>query len=231
MKHLKVLGMAMIVGVTAASLASAIPASATVPSSSQAAHVAAPSSQPLPSLRLARPPQPGTGLDARLRAAAPDDTVACYDQQSIMSQENLDWVSAELGYTGSNYAMLRARATTIGPWEKYDLCYDSTGGYWYIVSDANGLYVSAEFGYPGDTYAMLRARSTSVGPWEKFTLTCHVYPFGPQTEYLTIQSQVNGNYVSTELSYTGSNYAMLRASAQSVTPTEEYATNTGQIGC
>jgi hypothetical protein len=118
MKHLKVLGMAMIVGVTAASLASAIPASATVQSSSQATHVAAPS-QPLPSLRPARPPQPGTGLDAGPRAAAPDDTVACYDQQSIMSQENLDWVSAELGYTGSNYAMLRASAQSVTPTEEY----------------------------------------------------------------------------------------------------------------
>jgi hypothetical protein len=27
------------------------------------------------------------------------------------------YVSAEIGYTGSYYGMLRARATSIGPWE------------------------------------------------------------------------------------------------------------------
>jgi hypothetical protein len=43
----------------------------------------------------------------------------------IQAQTNLNYVSAELGYTGANYAMLRARAATAGPWEKYyntDLC-------------------------------------------------------------------------------------------------------------
>jgi hypothetical protein len=194
MKHLRQFVVAAIISVTATSLASTLPASATT-----------------------HPPSA--------------DTVSCYNQESIESAQDLDWVSAELGYTGNDYAMLRARATTIGPWEQFSLCYDSTAAYWYIISDANGMYVSAEFGYTGNDYAMLRARSTSIGPWEKFTLTCHVLPIGPQWSYLTIQSQVNGNYVSAQLGYTGSDYAMLRASAQSVTPTEEFTTHTARIGC
>ena len=37
----------------------------------------------------------------------------------IQSDANNLYVSAELGYTGGNYGMLRARATSIGPWEQY----------------------------------------------------------------------------------------------------------------
>jgi hypothetical protein len=93
--------------------------------------------------------------------------------------------------------------------------------------------VSAEFGYTGGSYAMLRARAGTVGPWEKFTLTCHVFPIGGggQVSFLVIQSQVNGNYVSAELGYTGADYAMLRARATSITNTEYYVTSTHRIGC
>ncbi|HEV2377261.1 MAG TPA: hypothetical protein VGS19_34495 [Streptosporangiaceae bacterium] len=38
---------------------------------------------------------------------------------SVKSVDDGHYVSAELGYTGASYAMLRARAASIGPWEKY----------------------------------------------------------------------------------------------------------------
>jgi len=80
------------------------------------------------------------------------------------------WVSAELGYTGDNYAMLRARATSIGPWEEFYTTHGPCLGLCMttIRSGANNLYVSAELGYTGDNYGMLRARTASAGPWENF---------------------------------------------------------------
>jgi hypothetical protein len=38
---------------------------------------------------------------------------------AFQSQANNDFVSTEIGYSGGLYAMLRAGATAIGPWEQY----------------------------------------------------------------------------------------------------------------
>jgi hypothetical protein len=62
---------------------------------------------------------------ARLKTAFPADSFTCHDQEYLNSSANADYVSAELGYNGADYAMLRSRASTAGPWEKYtntDLC-------------------------------------------------------------------------------------------------------------
>jgi hypothetical protein len=82
MKHLRQFVVAAIIGVTAASLASTLPVSATTHPSSA-------------------------------------DTVSCYNQESIESAQDLDWVSAELGYTGNDYAMLRASAQSVTPTEEF----------------------------------------------------------------------------------------------------------------
>ncbi len=185
MKHARLFTVIAITGAAAASLTGAAPAMATARPSSlpatravPAAHaVRAPASRPASlrsaGLRPASPPPAGTRLPARLRAAAPADAVSCYDQQSIESAQNLDWVSAELGYTGANYAMLRARATAIGPWEKFTLfCHLLPFGpqfaYLVIQSQANASYVSAELGYTGGSYAMLRARATAISNTELY---------------------------------------------------------------
>lgn len=77
------------------------------------------------------------------------------------------YVTAELGYpsTNTNYGMLRARATSIGAWEKFDSV-PALGC--AIRSVANGRYVSAEAAYPGSSNGELRARSATIGPWEIF---------------------------------------------------------------
>ncbi|HXA60500.1 MAG TPA: hypothetical protein VNW94_15180, partial [Streptosporangiaceae bacterium] len=68
------------------------------------------------------------------------------------------YVTAELGsgYTGADYGMLRARATSVGPWERFEECplvpYTIT-----LRSEANGLYVTAELGYTGTENGMLVA--------------------------------------------------------------------------
>jgi hypothetical protein len=90
---------------------------------------------------------------------------------SFYSVANKNYVSAELGYTGGNYAMLRARASVVGPWEQYNFnCFKNSSGnvQCTIQSQANKNYVSAELGYTGGNYAMLRARASAIGPWEQF---------------------------------------------------------------
>ncbi|WP_147426578.1 fascin domain-containing protein [Trinickia fusca] len=140
----------------------------------------------------------------------------CTQSVAITSIANSDFVSAELGYAGDEYAMLRARATVEGPWEKYTVCNVPTGGYWTIQSEANGLYVSAELGDAGAQYGMLRARATVVGPWEKYTFgSCGV-------DCTVIRSLANGKFVSAELGYTGDQVGMLRARAAVVGPWEQF---------
>ena len=91
---------------------------------------------------------------------------------SIMSEANGRWVSAEVSYTGSYTGMLRARATSVGPWEKFKIFRINGMGAYYFKSTANNRYVSAEYGYTGVDHAMLRARATTVGTWEHFGFLC-----------------------------------------------------------
>jgi hypothetical protein len=142
--------------------------------------------------------------------ATPAQAVDCHDI-ALYSEANHRYVSAELGYTGSDYGMLRARATSIGPWERFEICYASASNFNFSLrSLANGRWVSAELGYTGSRYAMLRARAGSIGPWERFNA-------GNE-----LQSNANHRWVSTELGYTGSLYGMLRARAGSIGPWENW---------
>jgi hypothetical protein len=80
---------------------------------------------------------------------------------AIRSIANAKWVSAEFQYTGALYAMLRARASGIGPWE----IFNGASG---LRAQDNWKFVSAELQYTGARYGMLRARASSYGPWEHF---------------------------------------------------------------
>ena len=216
MKSARLMTVTTIAAALAAIVAGAVPASA-------GGRLPPPASRAVASARPA-----GQAAPARLRAAFPADTISCFDQQSLAANANSDYVSAELGYTGASYGMLRARATTIGPWEKFDFCHDVTQGWWAISSDANGLYVTAQFGYPGASFGELTASSSIIGPYQKWVLGCVPgSPVGPQIEFVTIQAQTNLNYVSTEIGYTGASYAMLRARAATAGPWEKYFNPSG----
>jgi hypothetical protein len=89
------------------------------------------------------------------------------DVYAIRSVANGRYVSAELGWTGSSYGLLRARATTIGPWERFRI---PATALTTIRSTANGRYVTAEVGWTGSSYGSLRARATAVGDWEYFVV-------------------------------------------------------------
>jgi hypothetical protein len=154
-------------------------------------------------------------LEMQSRRLPPPGIVFICRTVRIQSRANGRFVSAELGYSGINYAMLRARATVVGPWERFRLCYHFNNGTYTFFALSNNRYVSAELGYSGSNYAMLRARATVIGPWERF----HLQSFGT---YVTIRSAANNQLVSAELGYPGIRYAMLRARATVVGPWEQF---------
>ena len=134
----------------------------------------------------------------------------------IDSNENSRRISAELGWDGR----LRARATAVGPWEKFTfVCLDGANDIYAIKSVANGRYVSAELGWGGNDYGMLRARATSIGPWERFRVRS---TGGGSSITWTIQSMANSRYVSAEVGWTGDRYGLLRARATAIGPWEQF---------
>jgi len=106
----------------------------------------------------------------------------CFDNRqntrywTLRSQTTGNYVAAEFDYTGTRYAMLRARSTSVGSWERWFLAEDAAGYinilslHRYETSGGTSGWVSAEFDYSGSTYGMLRARTagTALGPWEQF---------------------------------------------------------------
>ncbi|GHJ50949.1 hypothetical protein Nm8I071_02560 [Nonomuraea sp. TT08I-71] len=127
------------------------------------------------------------------------------------------YVSAELGYVSSaGYGELRARATSIGPWEKFTKC--DYASYTTFKSEANGKYVHVNtLNESGGTEAyMLRASASTVGINEKFTVSENSFTF-------TIASQYNDMYVAVEYnaSLPGDKY-MLRARSTSVGLWEQF---------
>jgi triacylglycerol esterase/lipase EstA (alpha/beta hydrolase family) len=137
------------------------------------------------------------------------------------SDANGNYVSAELGYTGASYAMLRARASALGAWESWTRIQLPTG-HWVIRNNGNGLYVSAELAYIGSNYGELRARTagSAIGPWEIFDFVNN------SNGTFSLRSLANGLYVSAELGYTGGSYAELRARASAIGAWEQFDSST-----
>jgi hypothetical protein len=142
------------------------------------------------------------------QASVPVQTIDCWENVWLFADANDRFVSAELSYPGPDFAMLRARATVVGPWELFDLCRERETGRTLMYSDANLLYVTAELGstYTGNRASMLRARADVVGSWQQFTTTA-----GPGGNYVCIRSLANSRYVSAETGLVGNYYGMLRA--------------------
>jgi hypothetical protein len=103
----------------------------------------------------------------------------CYPVEGFKSLANDRYVAAELGYgvrypKQNGYAMLRARATHVGPWEEFQFCnVPDNPRLWAIFSHANDKWVAAEFGYPQPDKGMLRARAGHIGgPREHYGIGC-----------------------------------------------------------
>lgn len=143
--------------------------------------------------------------------------VDCWYNVTIYANANGRWVSMEKGYGGGDYAMLRARATAIGPWEYYVVCRDSGSGYTTFASQDNQLAVSTEIGYGGGDNGMLRARASAIGPWEQYYSSS-----APGGAWIALYAYANNRWVSTEIGYGGGDNGMLRARATAIGPWEQY---------
>lgn len=147
-----------------------------------------------------------------VKAAA---TIECGSAGYIQSRYTGNFVSTELGFAGQAAAELRARATSVGPWELYQICYNLSSGLYNIFADANGAWVSTEIGYTGGLYGMLRARAAVIGSWEGYNIAGTSYGF-------IIKSAANNLYVSGEFGYSGNDYGMLRARSSGIGQWEEW---------
>jgi hypothetical protein len=145
-------------------------------------------------------------------AAASAQGLDCYPVEGFKSEANDRYVVAELDYgiaypRHNLYGMLRAHATAVGPWEKFQFCHDKATNLWSIFSNANHRWVATQLDYPGRDKYMLRAQATGIGPWEQYHMTCVV---GGKGKFV-IYSYASKRYVAAELNYTGKDYGMLRA--------------------
>lgn len=96
----------------------------------------------------------------------------------------------------------------------------SAGQRWAL--EVNGYYVSAEVDSTGDDTGMLRARATTIGSWETFTLFTDQAAGAGYGATISLRSEADGLYASTEMSYTGSDQYMLRARATNTGSYERY---------
>jgi hypothetical protein len=150
----------------------------------------------------------------RQKNEGPTAASICVFPVTISSRANGRYVSTELGYSGNDYAMLRARVTVPGPRELYQLCYYFTSDEYTLYSFNNNRYVTVETSYGESNYGMLRARATTVTNRERFRIQTGTV--------MTIRSVANNRFVSAELGNGNNRYAMLRARATSVGLTEQF---------
>ena len=148
--------------------------------------------------------------------------------EAIWAYGNDRWVSAELGFNGFYYAMLRARATAIGSWERYTVAFAAGIPCTYTIKSlANGKYVAANFSLPGDVNGMLNASDgSSLGSASELFR----FLYEPQGRFaiIGVGQLVGGKpvFVSAELGYVANGYGMLRARASVVGPWEQFAFQT-----
>jgi hypothetical protein len=146
-------------------------------------------------------------------------TSACTEEGYMWSADTGLFVSTELGYGEPDWAVLRARASSVGPWELYQVCqYQSAQEIW---SNAAQRWVTAEDGRTGNDYGMLRAVSTGIGVLQRFYFTDY-YNGGALP--MSFESLYNGRWVSDEEGFTGMWYGMLRARAEGIGAWERWDT-------
>lgn len=148
-------------------------------------------------------------LSGKVTLAAEVHPTPCWENVSFQRYGLTKYVAMERDYKGDRQYELRARSSSVGPWELFTLCRDGWTEVTTIRSQSNWKYVAVEQAYGGTIYAMLRARTpeAELGPWELFR--SDLVP--GENHCGQIQAQVNGLYVSAEEDYKGDSAGMLRA--------------------
>jgi hypothetical protein len=179
----------------------------------------------------AKPPAPGEGVPLHVPTGVGSGNIAasaqdldCYKEEGFKSQANDRYVVAQLDYgvaypRHNLYAMLRANATHVGAWEKFQFCYDKSTNFWSILSNANNRWVVTQLDYPfRDQYMLRAANATGIGLWEQYHILCISGGNGA----FAIQSAANERYVTAALDRTGKDYGMLRARSERVEAWEKF---------
>lgn len=123
---------------------------------------------------------------------------------------------------------LRARADSVGSWERLTLHTNHMARTIGFRSEVTGFFVTAEFGYDGDRQGMLRARGAGLGLWQQFTPVFYATgvptgsPKGSRVLALKVseKDETTPVYVSADASETGD--GLLRARATSVGSWEKF---------
>ncbi|NUW02524.1 endonuclease/exonuclease/phosphatase family protein [Streptomyces sp. CAI 127] len=89
---------------------------------------------------------------------------------ALKSLANGKYVSVELNETDAQLEWrLRARADSVGSWERFTLHTNHRAKTIGLRSEATGFLVTSEFNDGGDREGMLRARGVRLGQWQQFT--------------------------------------------------------------
>jgi hypothetical protein len=123
-------------------------------------------------------------------------------------------VSVEKSRTGIHYGELRARATKVGPWELFDMCWLSSSQF-TLWSHATGKYVSTRENNAAPYKYLLTATADKVGEWEKFT--AYDVP-----EYFYGFTGSSGMYVSADYSFGSPETGVLIANRKAIGPWEVF---------
>jgi hypothetical protein len=91
------------------------------------------------------------------------------ESTGLRNLANGQYVSAELFFPGFINGLLRARASSPGPWETFSLQASSLCNHCVALqSSVSHRFVTAELGSAGAAEGLLRARATQVSTWEAF---------------------------------------------------------------
>ncbi|WP_214318269.1 fascin domain-containing protein [Nonomuraea sediminis] len=134
------------------------------------------------------------------------------------------YLSAELAYGEPYYGMIRARATAIGPWEKFKRyeCFGRQERVWAFRA-ANGLWVSSERGYGGAYNGLLRASADTVQEWEIFNMVLGGNAPGESSNFSwKPYDYAQPYYFSAEWGAGGDHNGMVRARAGQIGPWEKF---------
>jgi hypothetical protein len=141
---------------------------------------------------------------------------------SIRATATSRYVSAELGAPEGSYGVLRARATTVGAWERFRFHESYSGpvdfGFWPAE---NNRPVQTDIQARGAYQGTLQANGTfdALSQGDP-AMVYDLVPIGSGD--FAIRSHANNRFVSAELGYTGANYGLLRARATTVGAWERF---------
>ena len=115
------------------------------------------------------------------------------------------------------YGMLRAHATGVGPWERFQFCYDKRTNVWSILSNANGRWAVTSWTIRLVTNTCFAPTPQGSGYGSSTASSASLETMGRSRS----TPAASDRYVAAELGK-GKDYGMLRARSDMVGPWEQF---------